>query len=238
MDWIILITIVFLATSLQTSTGFGFSILGTPFLFLIYPAQEAIQINIVLSLFISMIMIYKVRHDINKTLVKRLIIGSTVGITPGLFIYLTFDVETFKIFIGILILILTVLLIFKLTIKRSRIKDFFTGGISGALTTSIGVPGPPLLLYFAGVNTDKSTLRSTTLAYYLFIYLISLIMQIIFAGTNKIVFTSSLIAIPSLLGGILFGQLLFKWINQEAFRIITYVILLITGSYMVISSFL
>ncbi|NBI27906.1 sulfite exporter TauE/SafE family protein [Chengkuizengella marina] len=236
MEWVILISIVFIATSLQTSTGFGFSILGTPFLFLIYPVQSAIQINIILSLFISVFMIYKIRNEINKTLVTRLIVGSSIGIIPGLLVYLTFNVETFKLLIGILILVLTLLLIFKFTMKQTPLKDFFTGGISGLLTTSIGVPGPPLLLYFSGVNTDKTALRSTTLGYYLFIYLISLIMQIIFGGTNQMVWSSALVAIPAVIGGILFGQLLFKWIDQGTFRIITYGILLITGIFMVVSS--
>lgn len=235
-DWIFLVLIVLVAALLQTSTGYGFSIIGTPFLFLLYPAHTAIQINIVLSLCISVIMIYKIRKEIDRSLLFRLIKGSLIGLMAGLMVYLYVDVQLLKMAVGSLILILTVLLILQLTIRQTRLRDFFTGGISGLLTTSIGVPGPPLLLYFAGVGTKKETLRSTTLAYYLFVYLISLVLQISFDGSSKEVWVSSMIALPPLLVGIWLGQLLFARISQRVFKIITYMILLFTGSYLVVSS--
>ncbi|GED67355.1 UPF0721 transmembrane protein [Brevibacillus reuszeri] len=235
-DWMMLVSIVLFAALLQTSTGYGFSIIGTPFLFLLYPAHSAIQINIILSLCISVFMIYKIRHEIDTILLGRLIRGSLIGLIPGIMIYLYVDVALLKMVVGALICISTILLILKMTIAQTKKKDYATGAISGLLTTSIGIPGPPLLLYFAGVGTKKETLRSTTLAYYLFIYLISLIMQVCFAGTNKEIWLSSLIALPALFAGILLGQLLFKKISQRIFQILTYVILLFTGLYLLTTS--
>lgn len=233
---IILIVIVLIASLLQTSTGYGFSIIGTPFLLLIYPVHMAIQINIILSICLSTFMILKIRKEVDKPLLNRLIKGSILGLILGILIYLFLDIQLLKIAVGTIILILTVLLIFKLSINRTYKKDFFTGGISGLLTTSIGVPGPPLLLYFSGARIDKVTLRSTTLAYYLFIYSASLVMQISLGGTNKETWTFSLLAIPSLFIGISLGQLLFKWIGQKTFRIITYIILMFTGISLLVTS--
>ncbi|MFE1627206.1 sulfite exporter TauE/SafE family protein [Brevibacillus reuszeri] len=234
--WMMLVSIVLFAALLQTSTGYGFSIIGTPFLFLLYPAHSAIQINIILSLCISVFMIYKIRHEVDTTLLGRLVRGSLIGLIPGILIYLYVDVALLKMVVGALICVSTILLILKLTIRQTKKKDYATGAISGLLTTSIGIPGPPLLLYFAGVGTKKETLRSTTLAYYLFIYLVSLIMQVCFAGTNKEIWLSSLIALPALFAGILLGQLLFKKISQRVFQILTYVILLFTGLYFLTTS--
>ncbi len=233
---IVLVIIVLVASLLQTSTGYGFSIIGTPFLLLIYPVHTAIQINIILSICLSAFMIFKIRKEVDKALLIRLIKGSIGGLVFGIFIYLFINIQLLKIAVGTLILILTILLIFKLTLDRTRNKDFITGGISGLLTTSIGVPGPPLLLYFSGAGIDKSTLRSTTLAYYLFVYFASLVMQISFGGTTKEAWLSSLVAIPPLFAGIFLGQLLFKWISQKTFRIITYVILIFTGVYLIVTS--
>ena len=95
---------------------------------------------------------------------------------------------------------------------------------------------PPLLLYFSGTDTQKEKLRGTTLAFYLFIYFVSLIIQVIFAGTNKTVWASSLWALPLVFVGLYLGQLLFKWINQNVFRIFTHIILLFTGIYLLIES--
>lgn len=236
-DLIILVLIVLIASLLQTSTGYGFSIIGTPFLLLIYPAHTAIQINIILSICLSAFMIFKVRHEVDRTLLIKLIKGSIAGLFFGIFMYLFLDIRLLKMAVGVLILVLTILLILKFTIERTRNRDFLTGGLSGLLTTSIGVPGPPLLLYFSGAQIDKTTLRSTTLAYYLFVYFASLVMQISFGGTTRETWISSLLAIPSLFAGILLGQVLFKWISQNTFRIITYAILLFTGMYLLVTSF-
>ena len=236
-DLMVLIIIVLVASLLQTSTGYGFSIVGTPFLLLIYPAHMAIQINIILSICLSAFMIFKIRKEIDKALLVRLIKGSVMGLIFGIFIYIFLDIQLLKMTVGALILFLTILLILKLTINRTQNKDFITGGISGLLTTSIGVPGPPLLLYFSGAGIDKTTLRSTTLAYYLFVYFVSLVMQISFGGTSKETWIFSLIAIPPLFAGIILGQLFFKWISQKVFRIITYIILMFTGVYLLVTSF-
>ncbi|WP_455931468.1 sulfite exporter TauE/SafE family protein [Priestia aryabhattai] len=236
-DLMVLIIIVLVASLLQTSTGYGFSIVGTPFLLLIYPAHMAIQINIILSIYLSAFMIFKIRKEIDKSLLVRLIKGSVMGLIFGISIYLFLDIQLLKMTVGALILFLTILLILKLTINRTQNKDFITGGISGLLTTSIGVPGPPLLLYFSGAGIDKTTLRSTTLAYYLFVYFVSLVMQISFGGTSKETWIFSLIAIPPLFAGIILGQLFFKWISQKVFRIITYIILMFTGVYLLVTSF-
>jgi uncharacterized protein len=235
-DLIILVLIVLIASLLQTSTGYGFSIIGTPFLLLIYPAHTAIQVNIILSICLSAVMIFKVINEVDKSLLIKLIKGSIAGLFFGVFMYLFLDIRLLKMVVGLLILILTILLILKLTIKRTSNRDFLTGGISGLLTTSIGVPGPPLLLYFSGAKIDKTTLRSTTLAYYLFVYFASLVMQISFGGTTTETWISSLLAIPPLFGGVILGQLLFKWISQNTFRIITYVILIFTGIYLLVTS--
>lgn len=233
---VILILIVLIASTLQTSTGYGFSIIGTPFLLMLYPAHMAIQMNIILSICLSAFMIFKIRNEVDKALLMRLIKGSILGLVFGIFVYLYLDIQLLKMTVGVIILILTILLIFKLTINRSRNKDFLTGGVSGVLTTSIGVPGPPLLLYFSGAGIDKTTLRSTTLAYYLFVYFASLVMQISFGGTSKETWVFSLLAIPPLFAGIVLGQFLFKWISQYIFLMIIYIILIFTGIYLIITS--
>ena len=231
------VLIILVATILQTSTGFGFSIMATPFLLLLFAPREAIQINLFLSLFISCVMIVQVRKDVHTTLLKRLLVGSLIGLPIGILIFLNMDMRLLKIGVSVLILLLTVLLFINLRMKQLPWRDTLVGGISGTLTTSIGMPGPPLLLYFSGTNMSKEALRATTLAFYLFIYAVSLAIQIGFAGTSKEVQSSLIIGVPISIVGIYFGQILFKWINQETFRILTYLLLLLAGGYLLLQQF-
>lgn len=232
--FIVFFIIILFASILQTSTGFGFSIMATPFLLLLFEPREAIQINLILSLVISLALISKIKQDIDFGVLKRLIVGSLAGLPIGITIFTWIDMTLLKLFVSVLILALTILLILNYQISQTNKRDFTVGGFSGALTTSIGMPGPPLLLYFSGTNTSKDVLRATTLAFYLFIYLISLVIQVIFAGTSKLVWTSSLEALPVVIIGLIAGQLLFKRINQRIFRIITYTLLLFTGLYLLV----
>ena len=236
MEVILFIAIILVASVLQTSTGFGFSILATPFLLLLFSVTDAIQINLVLSLVISGALIFKIRTDIDMAVLKRLMIGSVAGMPLGIAIFLWADLEGLKLAISLIILLLTLLLILSFRIKQTNRRDWLFGGLSGSLTTSIGMPGPPLLLYFSGTNTQKEKLRGTTLAFYLFIYSISLALQILFAGTNKTVWIWSGLAIPLVLAGLYVGQRLFKWIDQRTFRFVTYGILLFTGLYLLIDN--
>ncbi|WP_261131355.1 sulfite exporter TauE/SafE family protein [Bacillus sp. Marseille-Q3570] len=232
MDIVIFILIILVASVLQTSTGFGFSILATPFLLLLFKPTEAIQFNLILSLIISCALITKIRQDIDFGILKRFVIGSAAGLPLGIIVFLSLDMTKLKLGISLIILLLTVLLIFKFRMNQSKNRDLVVGGLSGSLTTSIGMPGPPILLYFSGTDTEKERLRGTTLAFYLFIYSMSLLIQVVFAGTNQTVWLSSGYALPLVLIGLFLGQRLFERINQKLFRIFTYIILLFTAIYL------
>ncbi|EJR24062.1 MULTISPECIES: sulfite exporter TauE/SafE family protein [Bacillus] len=232
----IFICIILVASILQASTGFGFSIMATPFLLMLFLPQEAIQINIILSLIISISLIWKIRMDVDFVLLKRFIFGSIVGVPFGILIFISVNINTFKLAVSILLLLLTLLLICNVKVRSTQSRDFIVGGLSGLLTTSIGMPGPPLLLYFTGTDTEKEKLRGTTLAFYLFIYFISLVTQILFTGTNKTIWESSFYAIPIVFLGLFIGQIIFKWFNQRIFKIFTYILLSCTGMYLLIES--
>ncbi|MGO1058299.1 sulfite exporter TauE/SafE family protein [Planococcus sp. FY231025] len=234
MEVFLFIVIILIASVLQTSTGFGFSILATPFLLLLFSVGDAIQINLILSLVISGALILKIRSDIDRAVLKRLIAGSIAGMPAGIAVFLWANLEGLKLAVSIVILLLTALLILSFRIRQTDRRDFVFGGLSGSLTTSIGMPGPPLLLYFSGTDTRKEKLRGTTLAFYLVIYSVSLALQIFFAGTNKTVWISSGLALPLVLAGLYVGQRLFTKIDQRTFRFVTYAILLFTGFYLLI----
>ncbi|MBO1003950.1 sulfite exporter TauE/SafE family protein [Pseudogracilibacillus auburnensis] len=233
-DFFLFALIILLASILQTSTGFGFSIMATPFLLLLFAPQDAIQINLVLSLFISAALIRNIKNDVNWDIFKRLLVGSIVGLPFGIWIFLSIEVAALKISVGILILILTLLLMFNFRIRMKNGRDTLVGGLSGLFTTSIGMPGPPLLLYFSGASMKKEMLRATTLAFYLFIYSASLLIQVVFAGTTMKAWTSIGVALPIVGVGLYLGQILFNYVSQKTFRVFTYIILIFTGVYLLI----
>ncbi len=231
-DYILFAIIILISSILQTSTGFGFSIMATPFLLLLFSPADAVQINLILSLFISTALIAKIKKDVDREILKRFITGSFLGVLIGVWILLTINLSLLKIGVSLLILLLTVLLILNFRIRQTYKRDLVVGGFSGALTASIGMPGPPLLLYFSGTEAKKEKLRATTLAFYLYIYSVSLFLQVIFVGTTTKAWIASGIGLPLVVIGLFIGQILFRYINQRTFRIFTYIILIFTGVYL------
>lgn len=226
---LLFISIVLIASLLQTSTGFGFSIIATPFLLMLFLPETAIQLNLVLSIIISLILLYKVREDIYLPLVKRLFLGSLIGAPLGVGLLYLIDERSLKIAVGILLLAVTFLLMKNLTLKQTGSRDLSVGGLSGMLTSSIGMPGPPLIVYFASARMSKEAVRATTLSFFMVIYPISLLLQYLFVGINNEVWKLSAYALPFVLIGLFLGQLLFKRINLAFFRKLTYVLLVIAG---------
>lgn len=82
-EWILATVIVFFASVLQAATGFGFAIMATPFLLLVFDSRECVQISIILAFVVSLLLIRKIIKDVDKVLLRRLIIGSVVGVPLG-----------------------------------------------------------------------------------------------------------------------------------------------------------
>lgn len=236
MSTIALIAIVLVASTLQAATGFGFAIMAVPFLLLLFEPHDAIQLNLILSLLITLLMIYKIRKEINKEILIRLIKGSLIGIIPGLLLYLFLDVRLIKILVSVLILAVTGLLVAKINFKQSNIKELIAGAFSGLLTTSIGLPGPPLMIYFAGADADKATIRSTTTAYCVFINFVSFLLQFSTYHSSTSIWISTLWSIPSILLGTFLGQVLFVRLNQQLLQKIIYILLFFTGVYLLLTT--
>src|SRR5699024_10357556 len=136
----------------------------------------------------------------------------------GLFMFLYWDVTWPKILVGGLIILLTVLLLLHFQLRRTMFKSGISGVIAGLLTPSIGMTGPPLLLYFAGIKTDKAKLRATSIACGVFLYMVSFLLQLTFhSGFHQKIWMDVLISIPVIFLGTIFGQMVFKKLNQGVF---------------------
>jgi|SRR5680860_43361 len=265
-QWIIATIIVFFASVLQASTGFGFAIMATPFLLLVFDSRECVQISIILSFVVSLLLIRTIIKDVDKGLLSRLIIGSVVGVPLGAFFFKFVNLDILKITVSIVILIVTFILMkrplkIKPKLKKEDSSDnppverdtaaitaiegmiilkktqFFVGLCAGLFTTSIGMPGVPLILFYNAMNTKKEKARSTTLAFFIFVYIISLATQLLTVRTNLDIVASSLALIPVVAGGVFVGNILFDKINQITFQRIAYGILLFTSLYMSIKFF-
>jgi len=229
--------IVFCAAVLQAITGFGFAVIATPLLLLILNSSEAISISIFLSLFMSAIMLPPLWQKINWQLFKRLIIGSVLGAPFGLWLLMALPIETIKLFVASMLVfaVLNVFITKKTVLPAGRSKylcEMATGFGAGILTASLGMPGSPLAMYFSKTNAPKDQVRSTALAFYVGVYIVSIILQSFAGQIASHAVVSFLYLLPAAFVGTFCGYRLFCKVNQRYFSILVNSIMLYTGIYM------
>lgn len=105
-------------------------------------------------------------------------------------------------------------------VERGGRKQFMVGSIAGFFGPSIGMPGIPLTVYFSAVNMDKEVARSTTLAFFIVMCVVTLGVSYGNGTISPVVFETTPLLIPALLAGMFFGNLVFPHISQRWFQLI------------------
>jgi uncharacterized membrane protein YfcA len=233
--WIFVASIVFVAAFLQTSTGFGFSQVTVPFLITIIAPRDAIQVTLILSLAISLTMLRATTAEVDTGLLKRWIWSALAGLPVGVILFHVLPVLWIKIVLAASLGVAIIFLSFRLRLRRTPRRDALSGFASGALTASVGLPGPPLLVYTSSVNLEKSAIRSTTLTFHTVVYGFGIVSQIVTQGISGSVLVMAGLLLAPLLMGIGVGHGVFPLISQRMFKWLLYAILLCTELYLLSS---
>ena len=104
--------------------------------------------------------------------------------------------------------------------------QLFVGGVAGFFGPSIGMPGIPLTVYFSAVNVDKEVARSTTLSFFIVICIVTLAANFGAGTISATVYQMAPLLVPSLLIGMVFGNMVFPHIPQRWFQLILNLIIL------------
>ncbi|SAL87495.1 Sulfite exporter TauE/SafE [Caballeronia arvi] len=231
-DYLSTALVVLLASCLHSATGFGFSILAVPLLLLLHSPMTAVQINLILAVILSVVMIPRVKADVDFTLLKRLVVSGAIGVPVGMALILYVQPVQLKLAIALLTLAFLIALLVQVRFQRNDSRDAVCGAIAGAFTSAVGMGGVPLLVYFAGVNLPKAVVRATVLAFFVFAYGLALVMQLWNALGIAHVVWFSLSLVPMALLGVACGNWLFSRISQRVFRALIYLILAGNSSFL------
>ena len=229
--------IVFLSAIISTSIGFGFALLSVPLLMLIYPPHLAITVSMTISLLTYLINLPHYYSYIDKKLISQLIIGTICGMPIGILIHINFDVHWLKMLVSVLILIITFLLIkgYPLPLPEKG-ASYTVGLLSGLLGSAVSLPGPPVILYLSSQDIAKKKFLGTTVTLFSFIYTVSLTVLYLSNSLPVGFWSFSLPLIPFSCVGIITGRILESRINRKVFRRLTYVVLVLSSCYSLISA--
>ena len=215
---------VFLLSSfLQTVTGFGYAIITAPLLALVLGAKETVMLVMLTALIICIFLIRATRNQGSYKAILPLLTASVIGAIPGAYVMTIISNDGLKLFIGLLLLVVTIALwkSYSLPVKHSRSVESLIGFVSGFLTTTTGITGPPVVLYYLNSNAEenKTEFRANLARFFLPINIASIFFSYI-AGTLNMedLWLHTLLAIPALCMGFILGEKMFTRISVSALR--------------------
>jgi uncharacterized membrane protein YfcA len=242
MDWIYLSIVTLLAATIQSATGFGFGLIAVPVFLLILNSSDAIQITMIIVLFMSIADWMKLKGQGSKHLLVWLVVGMILGFPFGIYIFLNFELQLIKIMLALIIISFSIFNLVRLFRKGStepvqsptkkRWPVALTGYFAGLLSASMAMPGPPVMLYLVHKGFDKTVIRATILTFFIFAYAGSVLLQFMIIGISASTWTTSLTLVPVGLLGVLIGHAIAHRINQKLFRIIVLNILILMALVM------
>lgn len=235
---IIVILVLFFATLVRSTFGFGDAVIAMPILVMVIGIKTATPLVALVAPVISFLILV---HNWQKIQIKSLlplIISTLIGIPIGLLFLEDVNEKVVKIVLAISIILFSIFKLInwsKLHLKTDRFAPVF-GLISGILGGAYNTNGPTIVIYGSLRRWDASNFR--------------IILQGIFFPTNILILTSHAIAglwtwsvwqyylwaFPFILLGIFLGSRINKRIPAE--RFINYVngFLLILGIMLLVKT--
>jgi uncharacterized membrane protein YfcA len=233
--------VVTAASTIQASTGFGFALVALPFLMIVFGPKTAVGISMIVSFCSLFALLQKVKAHIQWGIIRILLLGMIIGLPAGVAAFSKIEVDTLKLFINIAIVILSILMVcrIKFNIDSDNKKwQLMTGIASGFLTNTLGMPGPPVILFLSNMSLSKEKQRATMVAYFVLTYMFSLITMFKLGNFQPTIFLTAVALVPFSFIGLFIGCRIFDRISPGKFRKVVSVFLMITAFYSIATTLL
>ena len=218
-ELIAVVAVVFLAATVQTTTGFGFSLTAVPLMALAVDIRTASMLAAILSLTTSAMQARQGRADIVWPLAKRLCAAAAIGMPLGLLMFARADDQLLRVFLGVTTLVLVALLIHGIDLSNAgRGVDWVAGSVAGVLTTSLSTNGPPLVFVLQGRRLSPTQFRATVTTIFSLTGIVGLVGRIAVGGLTRPVLIACIAAPLPLVAGAATGFRLRRRLDPERFR--------------------
>ncbi|HEX7169200.1 MAG TPA: sulfite exporter TauE/SafE family protein, partial [Rubrobacter sp.] len=150
-------------------TGFGLALISTPILLFVYEPRTVVVLTAIFSIFINAAVVWDSWHEARRRLSLALFVPALLGIVVGAELLGVIDPDYVRLGVGMIVIFSAMLLVrdVRLPGANTRWGTLVAGSASGALTTSTGLAGPPIVLLLASRGLPKHEFRGTSALYFL-----------------------------------------------------------------------
>jgi uncharacterized protein len=145
----------------QAVTGFGFALVAVPLLVLVTDSVTAVVATTVVGLVLTGLVGHRERAHVQRPIAVRFIVAGLLGMPLGLVALVQLDERSLTILIAVGVLSCAGLLWSGVGIPAGPRTQWGAGVLSGALLTSTGMNGPPLVLTMQPLSLAPRPFRAT-----------------------------------------------------------------------------
>lgn len=237
-----ILAILFVATLVRSTFGFGESLIAVPLLLLFIPIEVAVPLSVLVSILIAAVVVVQDRKQIHFNSAKWLIIFAIFGIPIGLYLLIYGNENLIKSALGILIILYALYALlskdsFKLE-TDNKLWLFVCGFFSGVFGGAYGLNGPPLVIYGNLRNWSAQHFRATLQAYFLPASIIGMLGYWYKGLWTETVTYYFLIALPVVIPAIFLGRYLNHQLKDQTFLKYIYIGLVFIGMLLLSQSLL
>jgi uncharacterized protein len=224
--------------TIQSATGFGFALVLSPAMFAVVDPEEAVGALLLLGLALNLLVLIEDGGHADWRRITPMLVAAVPGLIAGVLLLSALSKEALQVIVGLAVIGAGA---WQLRARRSGRSErrpadmpaaagWAVGFMSGTMTTSISVSGPPIVLWLEAHGVRPTEFRATLAASFLALNLAGWVMLFVAEGSDSL----DLGLVAPLLGLVLVGHLVgtaaFRRIDPQRFFVIALVLVMCTGA--------
>lgn len=235
---LLIIFIIFTATLVQSTFGFGSALVMMPFLTVLIGIKAAVPIAALVATTIHISILVHKWREVDLRVAWRLILASLMGIPLGAFILRLGNDVYLKFFLGLVIVVFSLYYLLKpaLPLLKSEKYAYVFGFVAGIFGGAYNINGPPVVIYGTMRRWDPGVFRTTLQGYFFPTGLLLLFSHYSVGLWTVAVWHNYLYAFPFVLIAVWLGGILNARISSGKFDTYIYLFLVLTGMSLAIQA--
>jgi uncharacterized membrane protein YfcA len=239
-EWtmLLVVAVIFLATLIRSTFGFGEALVAVPLLSLIIPVEVAVPLATLVSITVAGVVVVQDWDKIHVSSAGWLVISTLFGIPLGLLLLTKVSESVVKATLAVVIIGFALYCLIgrrQHELKTDRLAWLF-GFSAGILGGAYGMNGPPLVIYGSLRHWSAEQFRATLQAYFLPASLLGMCGYWLVGLWIPVVTHCYLWSLPLALTSIFLGRTINRRIRGRSFLRCIHVGLLTVGTVLLIQS--
>ncbi|MGC4083706.1 MAG: sulfite exporter TauE/SafE family protein [Vicinamibacterales bacterium] len=234
------IAVIFVATLIRSTLGFGEALVAVPLLALRTPIEVAAPLAVLVSIVVAGVVVAQDWRGVHFRAAAGLIVASLFGVPLGVLLLARADDQIVRLLLGSVIVLFS---FYSLTLGRNRTLAndhagwlVACGFLSGILGGAYGMNGPPLAIYGALRRWSPQHFRATLQAYFLPVSIVGLAGYAVIGLWTSIVSWYFFWSLPGVVVATVAGRFINERIHGNGFIKAVYGGLVVIGAVLVIQA--